>query len=95
MLRAAACSALEAYTRILCNANLYLTPAGAQGFDAHYDWMDGLVVQLDGAKRWRLYPPLVALPPRARRGPSATWRMARRRGRPRPPRAHRRAARCA
>ena len=59
---AAACSALEAYTRILCNANLYLTPAGAQGFDAHYDWMDGLVVQLDGAKRWRLYPPLVALP---------------------------------
>ena len=59
---AAACSALEAYTRILCNANLYLTPAGAQGFDAHYDWMDGLVVQLDGAKRWRLYPPIVALP---------------------------------
>ena len=59
---AAACSALESYTRILCNANLYLTPAGAQGFDAHYDWMDGLVVQLDGAKRWRLYPPLVALP---------------------------------
>ena len=59
---AAACSALESYTRILCNANLYLTPAGAQGFDAHYDWMDGLVVQLDGAKRWRLYPPIVALP---------------------------------
>ena len=58
---AAACSALEAYTRILCNANLYLMPAGAQGFDAHYDGMDGLP-QLDGAKRWRFYPPLVALP---------------------------------
>ncbi|CEO95198.1 hypothetical protein PBRA_003964 [Plasmodiophora brassicae] len=46
------------------NANLYLTPKLAQGFEAHQDWMEVIVIQLEGMKHWRLYPdfPSVRLP---------------------------------
>jgi hypothetical protein len=30
------------------SVNLYLTPPGAQGFEAHYDWMDAFVLQVRG-----------------------------------------------
>ena len=34
-----------------------------QGFEAHYDWMDGLVVQVAGRKKWTVYdPPLATFP---------------------------------
>lgn len=42
--------------------NLYLTPANAQAFEAHFDWMDGFVVQIHGAKRWKVYDTLVMQP---------------------------------
>lgn len=35
--------------------NCYLTPSGAQGFAAHYDTHDVLVVQIEGEKRWKIY----------------------------------------
>ena len=53
---AALCDALERSSLIPCNVNLYLTPSGSQGFDAHYDWMESIVLQLDGSKLWRLWP---------------------------------------
>ena len=56
------CASLEAHTRARCNANLYLTPAGAQAFEAHFDWMDAVVLQIEGAKTWTLYPPVWPLP---------------------------------
>ena len=59
---ASVCEQVEAATRGRCNANLYLTPRGAQGFEAHFDWFDGLVLQLDGSKDWRLWQPLVSHP---------------------------------
>ena len=38
------------------SVNLYLTPAGRyQGFEAHFDWMDVIVLQIAGCKKWRLY----------------------------------------
>lgn len=46
------CQSVEIESLIPCNVNLYLTPSGAQGFDAHYDWMDAIVMQLEGAKAW-------------------------------------------
>eukprot|EP00602_Paraphysomonas_sp_CaronLab_P008666 CAMPEP_0185036184 /NCGR_PEP_ID=MMETSP1103-20130426/28759_1 /TAXON_ID=36769 /ORGANISM="Paraphysomonas bandaiensis, Strain Caron Lab Isolate" /LENGTH=672 /DNA_ID=CAMNT_0027573617 /DNA_START=42 /DNA_END=2060 /DNA_ORIENTATION=+ len=48
----------------LVNVNLYVSPpGGAQGFEAHIDWMDGFIFQIAGTKRWKTYdPPLVAFP---------------------------------
>jgi hypothetical protein len=42
----------ELKCRVWCN--LYLTPAHSRGFRAHYDSHDAFVLQLIGAKRWRL-----------------------------------------
>jgi hypothetical protein len=36
-------------------ANIYLTPAGAQGFRKHFDGHDVLVLQVSGSKRWRIW----------------------------------------
>ena len=47
------------------NANLYETPAGERGLEAHYDDHCVLVLQLSGSKTWRLSGPAPAewLPP--------------------------------
>ncbi|MDG4801173.1 cupin domain-containing protein [Micromonospora sp. WMMD980] len=42
--------------------NAYLTPAGSQGFATHYDTHDVFVLQVDGRKRWRIHPPVLADP---------------------------------
>jgi len=39
---------LGRYTQL----NMYLTPPGGQGFSAHFDTMDVMIVQLSGAKHW-------------------------------------------
>jgi hypothetical protein len=46
-------------------ANLYLTPKAAQGFEAHYDTHDVFIVQVAGHKKWRIFPPRVRLPLRS------------------------------
>ena len=38
--------------------NAYLTPPVERGLDIHFDFHDVLVVQLAGAKHWRVWPPL-------------------------------------
>jgi hypothetical protein len=38
--------------------NAYLSPPSARGLDLHVDLHDVFVVQLDGAKRWRVWEPL-------------------------------------
>jgi hypothetical protein len=42
--------------------NAYLTPPGSQGFGVHYDTHDVFVLQVDGHKRWRVHPPVLADP---------------------------------
>jgi hypothetical protein len=49
------CRELEGYFSCPVHANLYLTPPGAQGFDAHYDTHEVFVLQLEGTKHWRFY----------------------------------------
>ncbi|BDA40833.1 Ribosomal oxygenase 1 [Coccomyxa sp. Obi] len=39
-----------------CNA--YLTPANSKGFAPHFDDIDAFVLQVEGAKRWRLHKPI-------------------------------------
>lgn len=36
-------------------SHLYLTPPGSTGLDPHYDNHDVLVLQVEGAKRWKVY----------------------------------------
>lgn len=50
-------SRLEGHFRCAVGANAYLTPAGTQGFAPHFDDIDAFILQVAGAKRWRVYPP--------------------------------------
>ena len=48
---------LERYFECACGCNVYVTPANSQGFAPHYDDIDAFVLQIEGAKRWRVYEP--------------------------------------
>jgi len=56
------CRGLQAALHHPVGANLYLTPAGAQGFLPHIDTHDVFIVQLDGEKEWHVASPSAALP---------------------------------
>ena len=56
------CRALEKVFTARVQTNIYLTPAHSQGFKAHYDGHDVLVLQVEGTKEWRIYDTPVALP---------------------------------
>lgn len=47
---------------MLCQANVYLSPAGNQGFHSHYDTHDVFVLQLAGRKKFRFYNTGIKLP---------------------------------
>ncbi|WP_424812724.1 cupin domain-containing protein [Roseococcus sp. YIM B11640] len=49
------CRGLERLFLHPVQANIYLTPPGAQGFRTHYDTHDVLVMQVEGRKRWRVW----------------------------------------
>lgn len=59
---AAFCRACEAQFSCRVQTNIYMTPPLAQGFPAHYDSHDVLVLQVEGTKEWRLYDTPVDLP---------------------------------
>ncbi len=59
---AALMSQLEDTFGSLCGANSYLTPPHSQGLAPHYDDVEVFILQVQGAKRWRLYYPTVELP---------------------------------
>lgn len=50
------CRGLERVFLHPVQANIYLTPGGAQGFRTHFDTHDVLVLQLAGEKAWRVFP---------------------------------------
>ena len=56
------CNRLQRDLGAYVGANVYFTPAGAQGLDVHHDTHDTLTVQVEGSKTWRIYEPLVELP---------------------------------
>jgi len=45
-------------------ANAYLSPPDAEGFDLHYDTHDVFVLQVEGTKRWSVHAPADELPHR-------------------------------
>ena len=54
--------ALEPVFSASVQTNIYLTPPGAKGFRTHYDNHDVFVLQVSGAKSWRLYDEPVGRP---------------------------------
>ncbi|HEY5711876.1 MAG TPA: cupin domain-containing protein [Allosphingosinicella sp.] len=61
------CRALEEIFSCHMQTNIYLTPSGNQGFPPHYDNHDVFVMQISGAKAWRLYGAPVETPYRGER----------------------------
>ena len=60
------CRGLEKAFLHPVQANIYLTPPGAQGFRVHFDTHDVLVMQVSGAKSWRVWDDIpFPLPSRA------------------------------
>ncbi|MFB7896062.1 cupin domain-containing protein [Streptomyces xiamenensis] len=53
---------LERWLRTHVQVNLYASWTGREGFGVHWDDHDVIVVQLDGAKRWRIYGPTRRVP---------------------------------
>jgi len=53
---------LEQTFRRGSSAELYLTPPRAQAFDVHFDLVEIFLLQLDGAKTWHVYDPIVEAP---------------------------------
>lgn len=49
-------------------SHLYLTPANSAGFNPHYDNHDVMVVQVQGAKRWKVYGSLERFPAGMQKG---------------------------
>jgi ribosomal protein L16 Arg81 hydroxylase len=56
------CRAFEQAFRRKVSAELYMTPRRSQAFDVHYDLVDVFLLQLDGAKTWHVYEPIMEAP---------------------------------
>ncbi|HEX8643973.1 MAG TPA: cupin domain-containing protein [Allosphingosinicella sp.] len=61
------CRAVEEAFSSQVTTNVYLTPAGNQGFPPHYDNHDVFVMQVSGRKLWRLWETPVDTPYRGER----------------------------
>lgn len=59
------CRSMEAEMSQRFQANIYVTPPGAQGLRSHWDSHDVFVLQIEGEKKWVLYDTPVELPFRA------------------------------
>ena len=51
-------AALESELGCLCGCSVYHTPPGCQGLAPHHDDVEVFILQTQGKKRWKLYPPL-------------------------------------
>lgn len=49
------CRSLEREFSCPLQTNVYMTPAGAQGAEPHYDTHDVFVLQVSGSKRWTIF----------------------------------------
>lgn len=59
---AAACRDAEGCGFRIAYAGAIVTTGSGGAFDIHYDWHDLIIMQVEGAKRWRIYGPRVRNP---------------------------------
>ena len=64
------CRELETSLSHAVQANAYVTPSREQGLNVHYDTHDVFVLQLSGAKHWKLFGEGMALPLASQHGSS-------------------------
>lgn len=48
--------------KMRCQTNVYVSPPGNQGFNAHYDTHDVFILQVSGTKTFNFYPSSLVLP---------------------------------
>ena len=53
------CLLLSRRRRAPVHANVYYTPCGREGYNAHFDFHDTVIWQICGAKHWRIWSPPV------------------------------------
>lgn len=56
------CQAMENFFHFGAGMNAYITPKQSQGFPPHFDTHDAFVLQIAGAKQWRIYDAWRELP---------------------------------
>jgi hypothetical protein len=56
------CRTWESTFRCLMSLSIYLTPPNSQGFPPHFEGHEVCVMQLQGAKTWKIYPPQTESP---------------------------------
>lgn len=56
------CRNLEKLFNFKVNVNMYLTPKQSQGLVPHFDTQDVFILQIEGAKHWRIYDSFFPLP---------------------------------
>ncbi len=56
------CRQCTQHLQMRCQANIYLSAPGNQGFNAHYDTHDVFILQVSGSKTFNFYPSPVELP---------------------------------
>lgn len=56
------CREVMQWMQMRCQTNVYLSPAGNQGFNAHYDTHDVFILQISGTKTFNFYEEGVDLP---------------------------------
>ncbi len=69
------CNALSKDLSSRMQTNIYLTPAGAQGFAPHWDNHDVFVLQISGSKSWTIYQTNCALPLRGQNFDPSVWEV--------------------
>jgi ribosomal protein L16 Arg81 hydroxylase len=68
--------ALQHETGCTGYASAFVTPAGEQGLEWHWDQYLGIVVQLAGTKRWEMWEPVVDSPTRDYQSSVQRWNPA-------------------
>lgn len=59
---AAFCRQLEGDLNHPVSVAVYMTPPDTKGVKPHFDTQEGFLVQVDGSKRWTVYPPVEEFP---------------------------------
>lgn len=56
------CEKLEKIFECPIECSAFLTPPNVQGFSPHFDSAEVFLIQVEGSKNWKIYPPIINFP---------------------------------